>query len=110
MLKLLVLDDDPCVLRANARALKQYFDVVPAHNVEAAKLLAGDVDLMLLDWNIGNETSESLAIEFPIPAVVLTGAPHLVPEYLRVLAKPSAVSEIVEALNEEVQKCKEHQR
>lgn len=104
MLKLLVVDDEPLILKAHQRGLGSDFQVQAVNNVEAARLLLHDIDVLLTDWCIGPETPEPLLKGFPGPTVIYTGSPHLVPTLFQgfVLTKPATYDEIIKALNNAV--------
>jgi response regulator RpfG family c-di-GMP phosphodiesterase len=58
----LIVDDEPLILRAVARVLKQRFDVLTALNAEQARIAARghDVSVLLTDYMMPGESGVSL--------------------------------------------------
>jgi CheY-like chemotaxis protein len=104
----LVVEDEPLIGLQYARDLRDAgFTVVgPAHSVaQAMELIARDhVDLALLDYRLGTETAEPIALDLMrrnIPVVFVTGWTAQLPSPLRnrvTLPKPVRRSEMIDAL------------
>lgn len=96
MKTILIVDDQPMVLRAISRALRSHgFDVLTALDpVEAAKLY-DLVDVVLSDWHMPNGGGQRVLDESPKPVVIHSalydGAADQAP-------KDSPIGDIIEAL------------
>ena len=115
MYQVLALDNDPAMRELLALAIQhQGMNPRLASSVEEAEaeLLAGDIDIMLLDLNLGGgHTGVSLALEWQqrgclVPFTVVTGTPNHpalldldgMPEYHGLLAKPFPIPDLLSCL------------
>ncbi len=105
MKRILLVDDDPAILRAYARALARDWDAVPASDGASAiaQLRAGDFDAIVSDVAMpgmgGLEFLRAVrALDLDVPVILMTGTPGLdsamrAVEYgaFRYLEKPVAI-------------------
>ncbi len=114
--KIIIIDDDPLVLKTIREYLKDEFEVHVARGGEGAcsYLEKNHVDLILIDYEMPGEKGDSVLLNIrriPMaartPAVFLTGAadPHTVTEILRsrpqgYLLKPVAREKLIEKIHE----------
>lgn len=92
---ILIVDDDALVLRSLVRGLRAKGHVV----VKSERpILCGQYDAVLIDWQPYGPAQVAECVAVGVPFVVLTAAPHLVPDGLPVLAKPATIDEIERAL------------
>lgn len=74
----LIVDDDDIVLKTTARRLKKYWDIITAPGVLEAieRMRAGDVAVILTDWNMPYGGGEAVCHEaraLGIPVVCRSG-------------------------------------
>ena len=88
MKRLLYVDDDPCMLRATARALKPFgWEVVPKAFPKATPTELLNVSCVLTDWQPHGPAAVAMAEAAGLPVVVYTGAPDSVPDTLLLVVK-----------------------
>lgn len=105
-MRILLVDDDPLILRAYTRLLNRRGYEVKArwdHNQAIIDAMMW-AEVALVDVDMPERTGPELVRAFPenLPVVFYTGNPSAVPKGARVLEKPASVDEILAALEDAV--------
>ena len=95
-MNVLIVDDDPVMLRATARCLRSLGWTVSTS--EKPIPIASDVDVVLADWDPHGRMMIQVCLLAGCPVVVYTGAPDSVDVPVTVLPKPSEQEAIDKAL------------
>lgn len=106
--RVLVIDDEPQIVRILERALGRYADVTSATNVTdgLAAVHAQPFALILCDWNMPTRTGGDLLADLQRTApdllgrvVIMSGAPLDPPAGVRVVAKPLQLAQLRELVD-----------
>lgn len=84
-MKVLIVDDDPLILRAAARSLRALGWTVETSDVP---LKPSGMDVVLTDWQPWGPQMLELCLFAAVPVVVMTGAPETVNRNVIVVEKP----------------------
>jgi DNA-binding response OmpR family regulator len=84
-MKVLIVDDDPLILRAAARDLRALGWTVETSQVPTKP---SNVDVVLTDWQPWGPQMLELCLFAATPVVVMTGAPETVNRNVIVVEKP----------------------
>jgi DNA-binding NtrC family response regulator len=96
--KLLIVDDEPMILKATARALKSFgWNVITSEVPHSPSSLGADI--VLTDWRPYGPRMLELSKHDNIPVVVFTSDDTGIPKSVLVLPKPISVEELSVALN-----------
>lgn len=98
-LRLLVVDDDPTMCDALARAIEAHlgWEVLTALEPSAAARLYDGVDAVISDWNMPDGGGARVLAECPKPVVIYSAAAVLIDHPHR-LSKPSSVESLRNAV------------
>jgi len=103
-MRVLVVDDDPMVLKATTRQLqRRHFDVVSVGGVSEARtvLETQKIDAVVTDRDMpegGGAVVCQIAVGHNVPSVVYTGNPNGLPSRPWVLLKPATEQELTAAV------------
>ena len=105
MSRVLVIDDDPMILKAVSRELRAAGWEVRVATVEpiGGSEWAG-IDVLLTDWEPGGEDALAVATYGNVPAVVMTGNDALVLPGVTIVRKPWQPGELDAALRAAINK------
>lgn len=104
MKKLLIVDDEPMIVRAMARLMTSQYEVLTATSVVVALALLPSVDVVLSDWNMPDGGGAAILRASKQPVVLMTANPDqaaATPEgqtAAAIIAKPAHVDEISDAI------------
>lgn len=101
-MRILIVDDDPALLRTMERALKAYgLDVVTAEDGESASVILGEhrFDAILSDWEFpkgGGQRMLDSVVFYGVPVIIYSGSEGI--PHQHVLTKPASIEAILDKL------------
>jgi DNA-binding response OmpR family regulator len=109
-MRVLIVDDEPLMLRATARALRTRGWEVDTASSAADTLIRENHDVVLTDWDPHGPSVLAYALMVKTPVVVYTADPDKAMaeivthtgEVIRVVTKPFEIDELADALSDAI--------